>query len=98
MIKKIKNSDVAILFGSVLSKHDKASDIDVLFVVSQKNFSELKKEIEAINRLNDKKIHPVYQSKHDLIENISKEDKVILNAIKGIIVFGEEIFLDSVKK
>ncbi len=97
-IKKIKNSDIAILFGSVLSKHDKANDIDVLFVASQKNFSELKKEIEGINRLNDKKIHPVYQSKQDLIENINKEDKVILNAIKGIVVFGEDIFLDSVKK
>ena len=97
-IKKIKNSDIAILFGSVFSKHDKANDIDVLFVASQKNFSELKKEIENINRLNDKKIHPIYQSKQDLIENINKEDKVILNAIKGIVVFGEDIFLDSVKK
>lgn len=97
-IRKIKNSDLAILFGSVLSKHDKASDIDVLFVVSQKNFSELKKEIESINRLNDKKIHPVYQSEQDLIENINKEDKVILNIIKGIVVFGEELFLDLLKK
>lgn len=97
-IRKVKNSDIAILFGSVLSKNDKANDIDVLFVASQKNFSELKKEIENINRLNDKKIHPVYQSEQDLIENIKKEDKVVLNAIKGIVVFGEDIFLDSVKK
>jgi len=97
-IRKIKNSNLAILFGSVLSKYDKAKDIDVLFVVSQKNFNELKKEIESINRLNDKKIHPVYQSKQDLIENLNKEDKIILNTIKGIVVFGEELFLDLLKK
>ncbi|HUS49240.1 MAG TPA: hypothetical protein VMZ91_03700 [Candidatus Paceibacterota bacterium] len=69
-----------------------------MFVVSQKNFDELKKEIESINRLNDKKIHPVYQSKQDLIENLNKEDKIILNTIKGIVVFGEELFLDLLKK
>ena len=97
-IKKIKNSDISILFGSVLSKHDKANDIDVLFVTSQKNFSGLKQEIENINRINDKKIHPIYQSEKDLIESIKKEDKVILNAIKGIVVFGEDIFLDLVKR
>lgn len=97
-IKKIKTSDIAILFGSVLSKPDKANDIDVLFVVSQKNFSELKKEIEGVNRLNDKRIHPVYQSKQDLIKNINKENKVMLNAIKGIVVFGEDLFLDLLKK
>ena len=97
-IRKVKNADIAILFGSVLFKHDKANDIDVLFVVSQKNFSELKKEIERVNKINDKKIHPIYQLGQDLIENINKEDKVVLNAIKGIVVFGEELFLDLLKK
>lgn len=97
-IRKVKNADIAILFGSVLSKHDKANDIDALFVVSQKNFSELKKEIEDINKINDKKLHPVYQSEQDLIENINKEDKVVLNVIKGVVVFGEELFLKLLKK
>ena len=97
-IKKIKRADLGILFGSVILKYDKANDVDVLFVASQKNFRELKKEIEEINKLNDKKIHPIYQSKQDLIENINKGDKIILNAIKGIVVFGEGLFLDLLKK
>jgi hypothetical protein len=93
-IIKIKNSDLTILYGSVLSKHDKANDIDILFLVSQKNFEDLKKEIEQINKLNTKKIHPLFQSKQDIIENIKKQDKIILNAIKGVIITGEEIFLE----
>lgn len=97
-IKKIKNSDLAILFGSVLTKNEKAKDIDVLFVLSQKNFNEIKKEIEQINIINDKKIHPIFQTKQDIIDNIKKQDKVILNAIKGIVVFGEEVFLEVIEK
>ncbi len=97
-IKKIKNSGLAILFGSVLLKNETANDIDVLFVVSQKKFNQLKKEIEQINKMNDKKIHPIFQSTQDIKDNIKKQDKIILNAIKGIVIFGEEILLEVIKK
>lgn len=97
-IKKIKNSSLAILFGSVLTKNEKAEDIDVLFISSQKKFNELKKEIEQLNKINDKKIHPIFQSKQDIIDNIKKQDKIILNAINGIVVFGEEILLEIIEK
>ena len=96
-IRKIKNADFAVLYGSVLTKHEKANDIDVLFAVEQKNFNKLKEEIGNINNLNDKKIHPLFQSMDDIIENIKKEDKVILNAIKGVVVFGEEKLLEVMK-
>ena len=97
-IRKIKNSELAILFGSVLSKSETAKDIDVLFVVSQKIFNELKKEIGQINRMNDKKIHPVFQSIQDIKDNIKKQDKVVLNAIKGIVIFGEDTLLEVIEK
>jgi len=97
-IKKIKSADCAILFGSVLRKQKEAKDIDVLFITNKKKFSLLKKEIEEINMLNVKKIHPLYQTKGDLINNIKKNDKVILNAIKGLIVFGEDLLMSVIAK
>ena len=36
----------------------------------------------------------MYQTYHDIIKNIKKLDKPLLNAIKGIIVIGEENFLE----
>lgn len=93
-IKKIKNADVAILFGSVLRKHKDSKDVDVLLVTDQKKFAKLKKEVEKINLINIKKLHPIYQTINDLEENIKKQDKPILNAIKGIIVFGENILIN----
>lgn len=96
-IRKIKNAELSILFGSVIIKENQAKDIDILFVTSQKNYLDLKKEIEEINIINIKKIHPIFQSKKDLEENIKKRDKVILNAIKGIVVFGEDVLIDILK-
>ncbi len=91
-IKKIKNADVAILFGSVVEKPS-PKDIDVLFVTDQKRFPKLQREINELNELNSKKIHPMYQTMEDIIKNIKKRDKPMLNAIKGIIVTGEETFI-----
>ncbi len=91
--RKIKTCDIAIVFGSVLRKKE-PEDIDLLLVTDQRRFNKLKKETEDLNQLNIKKIHPVYQTKADLIENINKRDKVILNAIKGIVAIGEENFLE----
>ncbi len=92
-IKKIKNAALAVLFGSVLKKKS-PNDIDVLFITDQKRFLKLQEEIKELNEINIKKIHPMYQTYNDIIKNIKKRDKPLLNAIKGIVVFGEEEFLE----
>ena len=71
-IKKIKNADAAILFGSVLRKQKDAKDIDAVLITDKRHFSKLKREIEEINLINIKKLHPVYQTKNDFIINIKK--------------------------
>lgn len=97
-IKKIKSADSAVLFGSVLKKYEGAKDIDVLLVTDKKRFSKLKKEVKDIDIVNIKKLHPLYQTKDDLKKNIKKQDKPILNAIKGIVVFGEDEIISLLEK
>ncbi len=92
-VRKIKGAEVGIVFGSILDKGQKAGDIDVLFVVKKENFKSVKKEVVKINRLSEKLIHAVYQTEEDLVNNILKKDKVILNAVKGVVVFGERKFV-----
>jgi len=91
-LKKIKDTDIIILFGSVLQKQN-PNDIDVLFITDQKRFPKLQQEIQELNEINIKKIHPMYQTYNDIIKNIKKRDKPLLNAIKGIIILGEDKFL-----
>ncbi len=96
-LRKIRNADIIILFGSILNKEDKANDIDVLFVTNQKKFNKLKKEIERIDELSEKKIHPIYQTTKDIKNNIKKNDKIILDAIKGIVVLGYNNLVEVLK-
>lgn len=92
-MRKIKNAGIGIIFGSVLSKGEVANDIDVLFAVEKNKFDNLSNEVEKLNLINEKKIHPVFQTKEDLMRNIEKKDKVVLEAIKGIVTFGEKEFV-----
>lgn len=96
-VGKLKNADIAILFGSVLNKESGANDIDVLMVTSQNRFEKLKEEIAELNKINEKSMHAVYQSPKDLQNNISKRDNVVLSALKGIVAFGEGRLIELVK-
>src|SRR3989344_7124621 len=96
-LKKINKADIIIIFGSVLKIGEEAKDIDVLFMVKKKNFNFLKLEIEKLNKINEKKIHPIYQTFWDLKSNLIKNDRIILNAIKGVAVKGENKFIDLIK-
>ena len=93
-LKNIKNADCGILYGSLLKKGKNAEDIDVLLITDNNKFSKLKKELEEINEINVKKLHPMYQTKEDIKNNIKKEDKPLLNALKGIVIFGEDALME----
>ncbi len=92
--RKIMGAELAVLFGSVLSRQKQAGDIDILLVVSQKNFNNVKKEIEKINLVNVKKLHPLFQTGEDFKSNVKKGDKALLSAIEGVVAFGESKFVD----
>lgn len=96
-IRKVNEADMAIIFGSVLKVQEKAGDVDVLFVVKKNNFNVLKKKIEKLNRINEKKIHPIYQTLNDLKKNLIKKDKVIMNILNGVIIFGGKKFVSLIK-
>lgn len=97
-VKKIKNADAAILFGSLLKKHKEANDIDAVLITDKKRFQKLRKEVDEINLINVKKLHPLYQTKEDFMKNIKKGDKPLLSAVKGIVVFGEDEILSLMEK
>ncbi len=96
-IKKLKSADAALLFGSVLIKGKEAKDIDAVLITDKQKFSKLKNEIGEIDQVNVKKIHPVFQTKDDFINNLKKRDKIILAALKGIIVFGADKIIEALE-
>ena len=92
-IAEIKSASLSIMFGSVLTK-EKPNDIDVVFVIEQKKISKLREEIHDIDVISTVRIHPIYQTRKNIISNIQKKDPVILKALQGIIVNGSEEYFD----
>ena len=93
-----KKTKMAILFGSVLNKEKEAKDIDILLVFNKKNLKEVENLINELDKISTKKIHAIYQTEYDLIENIKKQDNAILDEIKkGIILWGRETLVEAIK-
>lgn len=83
---------IIILFGSIVRNEKNANDVDVLLVYDKKVNDWVNTIIKEKNEMLLKKIHPIKQTKEDLIRNIQQRDKVILSAIKGGVIlhgFGE---------
>ena len=95
-IRKIKSAAAALLFGSVLKKHKEARDIDVVLIIEPKKFKKVQKEIEEINEMHTKRMHPIHMAKGDLAKNLKKGNEAVLEAIKGIVVFGEDIVIKEI--
>ncbi|MCK5282431.1 MAG: nucleotidyltransferase domain-containing protein [Nanoarchaeota archaeon] len=93
-----KYVDIMILFGSIIRNESKANDIDVLLVFKKENNDKINSIIKEKNKILTKRIHPIKQTKSDLVKNIKKKDKVILSAIKtGIVLYGFEKILEVLK-
>jgi len=89
----------AVLFGSVLEKGEKAGDIDVMFVLEQKKYASFRKALKELQSLKTKHIQDVVQTFEDLIQNLKKPDKVVLEILKkGKILWGHEIIVNAVKE
>jgi DNA-binding Lrp family transcriptional regulator len=96
-IKKIDEADVSIIFGSIINEN-KSKDVDVLFVINDKKLNESRKKIEEVNKIKERRIHPIYQSLEELKNNIEKNDEITMKAIKGIIAIGHEKFVELISK
>lgn len=89
----------AILFGSVLEKGQKAQDIDVMVVFEKKNYREFERRLNELQKLKTKQINPVMQTPEDLINNLKKKDKIMLEIIKtGKVLWGQQIIVDAINQ
>ena len=88
-------SKISIVFGSYLHKKD-PNDMDMLFILDKtsdyRNFNE---KLGHLRHIIPVKIHAVLQTRKDLIENIKKKDKIVIEALrKGILLWGNKYMVE----
>lgn len=94
-IEKFDKAELIILFGSVLANKE-FNDVDVLFVTNRV------KEVNAfcleLSKIRTKPVVPLILKKEDLIKELKSRKESIISIIKeGIVLKGEQIFLDVIK-
>lgn len=89
--------NIVIIFGSIITNEKNAHDIDLLLVFPDKNNTSVNSFIKEKNEILVMKIHPVKQTKEDLIRNLKKKDPVMLDAIKtGVVLHGFTEFVELI--
>ena len=83
-----------ILYGSILHSPKDANDIDLIGVVSLKNkFFKIQQIIDKIQKTQTKKIHLLNFTKQEFRSELSRPNKVYIDAIrKGTVLYGEDNF------
>ncbi len=91
-------AEIVVIFGSAARGQKKANDVDLLIVISEKNFEAAKKIIREKNKILLRPIHPVYQSPNDIKNNLKKKQPVLINALKqGYVLHGYEKLIEVIK-
>lgn len=89
---------IAVLFGSIIKFDKNSKDIDLMLIYDEKHNDKINDIINHKNGLLTKKIHLMKQTEKDVIQNIIKKDKVILDVIRtGVVLYGFEKYVELIK-
>jgi len=92
-----KDSEIGIIFGSLLKKSG-FEDIDFLLIINSLKNKKINQITKNLNEINIKKIHLVKQTDKDFKKNIKEKNKIILNALKeGIVIFGHKKIIRAIQ-
>ena len=86
---------IIMMFGSAIKNYAQAHDIDLMIVIEQKEIKEIHAILKKKEEILPKKIHAIKLTKHDLLENIKKKDKAIVDIVKNaIILYGQDNYVE----
>jgi hypothetical protein len=94
-----KNVYFLIIYGSTLNSFKEANDIDLIGIVSKKsNFRNIELILSKIQKTQLKKIHSLNFTETEFKNELKKPNKAFIDALnKGIILFGQENFVNFIK-
>jgi len=93
-----KRGRIILIFGSIIKNYDKAKDIDVMIVINKKDIKEINNFLKEKQKILPKKIHAIKLTCKDLLENIKKKDKIIVDIVKNaIVIYGEDKYVEVIK-
>ncbi len=93
-----KKDRIVMLFGSAIKNYAHAHDIDVMVVLENKDIKEINEILKKKEEILPKKLHAIKLNYQDLLDNLKKKDKAIVDIVKNaIILYGQEKYVEIIK-
>ena len=93
-----KKDRIVMLYGSAIIDYSKANDVDIMLIIKKSDYKEVRRVIEARQKILPKKIHSIELTSVDLLDNIRKGKKPIINIIKtAIILYEQDKYVEILK-
>src|SRR3989338_6806076 len=93
-----KKDRIVMLFGSTIKDYTHAHDIDLMIVLENKEIKEVNIALKKKEEILPKKLHAVKLTHQDLVDNLKRKDKAMLDIVKNaIILYGQEKYVEILK-
>ncbi len=87
-----------LIFGSAIKDYSKAKDIDIMIVMNKEDINEINSILNKKQSILPKKLHVIKLTQEDLLKNLKKKDKVIIDIIKNaVILYGQNKYVEVIK-
>lgn len=89
---------IVMLFGSAIKDYAQARDIDLMIVLENKEVKEVNDFLKKKEEVLPKKLHAIKLTHKDLLDNIKKKDKAMVDIAKNaIILYGQDKYVGILK-
>ena len=86
---------IVLIFGSAIKNYAQARDIDIIIVLEEEDLQEVNDFLKSKEEILPKKIHAIKLTQKDLLENLKKKDKVIIDIVKNaIVLYGQDKYVE----
>ncbi len=93
-----KKERIVMLYGSTIRNYEKARDIDIMIVIKKNEYKEVVKVLRERQEFLPKKIHSIKLTTKDLLNNLEKKQKAIVDIGKNaIILYGQDKYVEIIK-
>lgn len=93
-----KETEMILLFGSIIRNPQKANDVDAIFVFKKEKYNKIKNFVSEKNKTLFKKIHEIPQTANDLRDNLKRGNRAMIEAVKtGYVLYGQDNLVKIIK-
>ena len=93
-----KRNRIVLIYGSAIKNYSKAHDIDLMITTRNKDLKEINTIIKEKEQIVPKKIHAIKLTNKDLLTNIKRKDKAMIDIVKNAIVLdGQEKYVEIIE-